>query len=314
MVDVPYSLWSNEFRIIAGARIERSTQNVVSKDVSGNKDIRIELTNTDVLPSVNFVFALNPNTNLRLAYSQTVNRPELRELAPFAYFDFNTQTSVRGNENLQRSLIQNYDLRLEIFPKGGELLSASLFYKSFSNAIEQVVVAGSALGSERTFMNPDAARTYGVELEGRIGLGFLGSLLENFSVRGNYTRIKSSVDVVGTETTIEKRDRPLQGQSPYMVNFGLLYDNPSLGTSVNVLLNRFGPRIVEVATLYEEDVIEQPRSLVDVVVTQSISERYEVKLTAKDILAQEQLFLQGTKRARANQKGTSYSLGISFKL
>jgi outer membrane receptor protein involved in Fe transport len=314
MLDAPLSLWAGEFRIITGARVEQSVQRVASKDVSALKDIGIELVKTDLLPSINLVYSVNENANVRLAYGQTVNRPELRELAPFAYFDFNTQTSIRGNENLRRSLIRNYDLRFEVFPKAGELLSASVFYKSFTDAIEQVVVTGSALGSERTFMNADAARNYGVELEARIGLGFVATPLEPFSVRGNYTRIKSSVNVAGTETTIEKRDRPLQGQSPSMINLSLLYENPDLGTSLSILFNRFGPRIVEVATAYEEDVIEQPRKLLDVVVTQSITERYEMKLTIKDLLAEEQLFLQGDKHARANQKGTSYTLGISFKL
>ncbi|HEY4611354.1 MAG TPA: TonB-dependent receptor [Bacteroidota bacterium] len=314
MVDFPFALWGSEFRLIAGARIEHSKQNVYSRDVSGSNNITVELTDTDVLPSVNVVYSLSQQANIRIAYSQTVNRPELRELAPFAYFDFNTQTSVRGNENLKRSLIRNYDVRFELFPRAGEILSASLFYKSFSNAIEQVVVTGSALGSERTFMNADAARNYGIEIEGRVGLGFLGEVVEDFSIRANYSRITSSVDVVATETTVEKRNRPLQGQSPYMLNLGLSYENPNVGTAVNVLFNRFGRRIVEVATAYEEDVIEQPRSVIDIVVSQPLWERYELKLSLKDLIAQEQLFLQGDKRARANQKGTSYSLGISFKL
>lgn len=314
MLDFPFILSGNEFRLIAGARVENSTQIVNSKDVSGENDITTELTNTDVLPSVNLVYVLDPHTNIRFAYSQTVNRPELRELASFAYFDFNTQTSIRGNEHLLRSFIRNYDVRFEIFPGAGELLSASIFYKSFTNAIEQVVVTGSALGSERTFMNADVARNYGIELEGRLGLGLVSTHLSNFSLRGNYSRIASSVNVVGTETTIEKRDRPLQGQSPYMINLGLVFDHPTLGTSVNLLFNRFGPRIAEVATAYEEDVIEQPRSVVDLVLTQPIFERYELKFMVKDLLAQEQIFLQGDKKARSNQKGTFYSLGISFKI
>ncbi|MGH2568635.1 MAG: TonB-dependent receptor domain-containing protein, partial [Bacteroidota bacterium] len=260
MLDFPFSVYGNEFRLIAGARVEHSTQTVDSKDLSGRNDIHIELSNTDLLPSVNLIYAVSPSANVRVAYSQTVNRPELRELAPFAYFDFNTQTSVRGNEHLQRSLIRNYDVRFELFPGAGELLSASVFYKSFTNAIEQVVVTGSALGSERTFMNADVARNYGVELDGRMGLVLLGDAFSNFSVRGNYARIRSSVNISGTETTLEKRDRPLQGQSPYMVNVGLLYEDFARGTSVNLLVNRFGPRIVEVATAYEEDIIEQPRT------------------------------------------------------
>ncbi|HWP81129.1 MAG TPA: TonB-dependent receptor [Bacteroidota bacterium] len=314
MLDMPLNLLEREFRLIAGARMERSVQRVVSKDVSALKEIRIELANVDVMPSVNLIYVMDENANLRLAYSQTVNRPELRELAPFAYFDFNTQTSLRGNDHLRQSLIRNYDLRYELFPRAGELLSASVFYKSFSDAIEQVVVSGSALGSERTFLNAESARNYGIELEARLGLSLLARVLEPFSLRGNYARIKSSVNVAGTETTLQKRNRPLQGQSPSMLNLGLQYSNPDLGTSISLFYYRFGPRIVEVATAYEEDVIEQPRQLVDLVITQSIAERYEVKLTAKDILAEEQVFLQGNKRARANEKGTLYSLGIAFKI
>lgn len=314
MVDVPLGLGDNGFRLVAGARIEHSTQTVYSKDVSGNNQLNIGLTSTDLLPSVNLIYVVHRDINLRLAYSQTVNRPELRELAPFSYFDFNTQTSIRGNEHLQRSLIRNFDLRLEMFPQAGELLSASIFYKSFTNAIEQVVVTGSALGSERTFMNADIARNYGVELESRIGLGMFSRYLSNISFRGNYSWIKSTVNVSGTETTIEKRDRPLQGQSPYMLNLGVAYDHPTFGTSFNLLFNHFGPRITEVATAYEEDVIEQPRSVVDIVLSQPILERYELKLMVKDLLAQEQVFMQGTKKARSNQRGTTYALGVSFKL
>jgi outer membrane receptor protein involved in Fe transport len=314
MMDVPFSILDESFRFIGGARVESSHQNVKSKDLSGQHDLIIDLDNMDVLPSANLVFIAGANANIRVAYSQTVNRPELRELAPFAYFDFNTQTSIRGNEHLQRALIRNYDLRVETFPNAGELLSASLFYKSMTNAIEQVVVTGSALGSERTFMNADLARNYGYELEARIGLGHISDALSNLSLRGNYTRVASEVTVEGTETTIERRNRPLQGQSPYMMNLGLLYENAASGTSVNLLFNRFGQRIIEVSTLYEEDVIEQPRSVVDVVLTQTLFEQYEVKLAIRDVLAQEQVFSQGNKKARGNQKGASYSLGISFKI
>lgn len=314
MIDMPVAMVSNDLRLIAGARFEHSSQTINSKDVSGNNDIHVLLANSDLLPSINLVYTVTPTINLRFAYSQTINRPELRELAPFAYFDFNTQTSIRGNEKLQRSLIRNYDVRFEMFPAVGEILSMSFFYKSFVNAIEQVVVTGSALGSERTFMNADRARNYGVELEGRIGLGIVSRELAPFSIRGNYSWIRSRVDVSGTETTIEKRDRPLQGQSPYMVNLGLVYEHPTIGTTFNLLFNRFGARIVEVATAYEEDIIEQPRSVVDITLTQPLFQLYELRFAIKDILAQEQVFLQGDRKARGNQRGTTYSLGVSLKL
>jgi TonB-dependent receptor len=314
MLDVSLPMFGNDFRLVGGARLEHSTQTVNSLDVSGTKEINVELDNADVLPSVNLIYKLNGASNVRFAFSQTVNRPELRELAPFAYYDFNTQTSIRGNESLQRALIQNYDVRFEAFPEFGEMLSASFFYKKLTNAIEQVVVSGSALGSERTFANADQAKNYGFELETRFSLKHLGGYFSNFTLTANYSWIKSSVDVLSTETTVARRDRPLQGQSPYMFNLGLLFVEPSLGTSVNLLYNTFGERIIEVATAYEEDVIEEPRDVIDITVAQTLFQQYELKVSVKDLLHQEQVFRQGDKKARSNSKSTALSIGISFKL
>lgn len=314
MIEIPFYLFNEEFNFIGGARLENSLQQINSFDLSGRIPLSNQLKKIDVLPSLNLIYRLSPITNIRLAYSQTVNRPELRELASFAYFDFTTQTSVRGNPDLQRALIRNYDLRFEIFPGVGELLSASLFYKTISNAIEKVVVTGSALGSERTFANSDKARIYGFELEGRFTLGFLGSYFSNFSLNGNYSWIKSLVNVKGTETTIPREERPLQGQSPYVINFGLYFNEPFSGTSLAILFNRIGERIVEVATAYEEDVTEQPRNLIDLILSKQFMDKFEIKLGIKDLLAQEQVFTQGSKRSRVNSASTGISLGLSYKI
>lgn len=314
MIDAPFDFLNNELKIVGGIRVENSLQTINSMDLSGQNKINIELKKTDILPSINLIYKLSEESNLRLGYSQTVNRPELRELAPFSYFDFTTQTSVRGNENLRRAIIRNYDLRFEMFPSAGELLSASLFYKNISSAIEQVVVAGSALGSERTFLNADKAVNYGLELETRFSLGFIGEYFSNFFISGNYTRVQSTVKVIGTETTIERRNRPLQGQSPYAINLGLLFNEPVLGTSYSLLYNRFGRRIMEVATAYEEDITEEPRDRFDLVITQPLISNFEMKLSFKDILHQSQVFKQGKENARVNGKEASATLGISYKL
>lgn len=314
MFELPVNIFERELRIVGGARIENSAQTVNSMDLSEQNEIRIRLKKADILPSFNIIYKLSEVTNLRLAYSQTVNRPELRELAPFAYYDFGTQTSIRGNENLNRALIRNYDFRFEMFPGIGELISASLFYKNLTDAIEQVVISGSALGSERTFMNSKKAVNYGFELDLRFSLSHISEHLSNFFINGNYSWIKSNVDVEATEITIARRNRPLQGQSPYVINVGLNYIHPNFGTSVSLLYNRIGSRIIEVATLYEEDVIEEPRDLIDLVITQPIFSNFELKLTVKDLLHNNQVFKQGNKRARVNSKDSTVSLGLSYKL
>lgn len=313
MFEFPFDVLGSELILIGGGRVEHSDQSIKSLDLSGQKEININLDKSDILPSLNLIWKLNEVTNLRFAYSQTVNRPELRELAPFAYFDFSTQTSVRGNENLNRAVIRNYDIRYEIYPALGELISTSVFYKSITDAIEQVVVTGSALGSERTFMNSDKAINYGFEVEARFSLSHLANFLSDFSASGNYAWIKSEVTVEGTETTIARKNRPLQGQSPFMLNLGLTYSNPTFGTLISLLYNKNGARIVEVATAYEEDVIEESRDLIDIVVNQPITEIIEMKFAVKDLLGNNQIFRQGDKISRINGKNSSLSLGVSLK-
>ena len=308
------SLFEKELKIIAGTRLENSKQTINSRDLSDQIDLNYQLKDLDLLPSLNIIYKISDNTNLRLSANQTVNRPELRELAPFAYFDFYTQTSLRGNPYLKRALIKNYDFRYETYLGINELLSASIFYKDIKDAIEQVVVSGSALGSERTFMNSDIAKVYGIELEGRLSLNRVSNLLSNFSINSNITLINSTVTVKATETTIARTGRPLQGQSPYVVNIALTYNSQDLGTTISLLYNRIGERIVEVATAYEDDIIEKPRDIIDLVVNHRLTENIDLKLTAKDILAQNKIFMQGNKKARLDSNNSSISFNISYKL
>ncbi len=314
MFEYGFNFYGNELKFIGGARLENSKQTVKSRDLSDQKDILIEHKNNDILPSLNLIYQLSESSNLRFSVSQTVNRPELRELAPFAYFDFYTQTSIRGNSELKRAVINNYDFRYESYFGIGEMISASLFYKDIKDAIEQVVVSGSALGSERTYRNSDNAKVYGLELEGRFGLGRITGLLSNFFINGNYTRIQSSVTVEGTETTIARNGRPLQGQSPYTINIGLSYNSEDLGTSITFLYNRIGERIIEVATAYQEDIVEEPRDVIDFVINKKLTDNLSLKFAAKDLLGRDQIFRQGDKKARLNSRESAVSISISYKI
>jgi len=311
--DIPFMLFNQDFRILTGIRYENSAQNIYSQDLSDQKDIKIKLQKANILPSINFIYKFNESTNFRFSYSSTINRPELRELAPFAYFDFATQTSIRGNENLKLAQINNWDFRAEIFPNLGEVLSAGVFYKNIDNAIEKVVVTGSSLGSERTFTNSKNAHVLGIELDGRFSLRYLSDYFSNFSLGGNASWIKSEVTVKASETTLGREGRPLQGQSPYVYNFGIYYQNIELGTDIAILYNRIGPRIIEVATVYDDDIIEKPRDIIDFTISQDILSYFSVKLSAKNILAQDQRFTQGDKLSRLNTKETGVALGISYK-
>jgi TonB-dependent receptor len=311
MVDVPFAVLEENFRFTGGARYENYGQTIQSFGLDGSP-LKENPTNVDILPSLNLTYLLNENTNIRIAFSQTVNRPELRELAPFAYYDFNTQTSIYGNPKLKRALIKNYDVRFEVFPNPGEIISFSVFFKNMADAIEQVVVPGSALGADRTYDNATSATNEGYEFEFRTSLGHLTEHLAPFALTGNYTKVRSKVNVL-SGVGIQKRDRPLQGQSPYMVNLGIIYTLPEYGINSSLMFNKFGERISEVATLYDEDVRELPRNVLDFTLTKSVTSSLESKFSIRDIFSEAQIFMQGTNVSRKNTMGTTYSLGFSYK-
>jgi outer membrane receptor protein involved in Fe transport len=165
----------------------------------------------------------------------------------------------------------------------------------------------------RSYANSDKARNYGLEVEMRKSLRFLTTSLSDFSVTGNYSWIQSKVDLKGSEYAIAKEGRRLQGQSPYTINLGLLYSNGRSGTSASLLYNRFGERIAQVGSLYDDDIIEMPRDFVDFTLSQNFTDRYEIKFSAKDILGHEQEFLQAGRKVKGNLKGSTYAVGLSMK-
>ena len=157
--------------MVAGFRIENSNQNLTAP-LSQVDTLNINNDYNDLLPSINLTYLLNENINLRAAYGITLARPEFRELAPFSYFDFIDNELVQGNPNLTRTLINNYDLRFELYPGAGELLAVGLFYKRFRDPIEETLQA-SANEPIRSFENAKSATNYGVEIELRKSLGFI---------------------------------------------------------------------------------------------------------------------------------------------
>ena len=104
----------------------------------------------------------------------------------------------------------------------------------------------------------------------------------------------------------------MQGQSPFTVNVGLLFTEPTYNTSLNVLYNTAGKKIAAVDP-FTDDLYEMPRDVIDLSVSQPIAERYELKYSVKDLLAQDQIFKSGDKIERLNEKAPSHSLSLSVR-
>lgn len=283
-------------RITWGARVEDSYQLVNTVDFSGNK-LAVQNTYLDVLPSVNVTYGLNDKTNLRFSASQTVTRPELRELANFGFFDYVSKRILQGNPDLKRSQNTNLDLKYELYPGSGQLFSVSGFYKYFKNPIEQIVSSASV--KNVTFQNANSATTYGFEVEFRKRLNFLNasSFINNLTAYTNASVIFSTVNL--NSLVSEVTSRSLQGQSPYLINAGLQYSNPKNSLSFNLLYNRVGQRISEVGYQGYPDIYERGRNVVDFQISKKVlTGKGELRLNISDILNEKIIFYQ-------NQDGNS---------
>ena len=329
-LDAGYIMFDNKIsdaiRIIWGGRVEFFQQFLHTKDRSAK---RVILNNEkwSVLPSLNISYSINPKNILRISGSQTVSRPEFREIAPFQFFDYETTFGVRGNPDLKMTDIINIDARYEIYPGAGEAITIGGFFKQFVNPIETRLGTESVLTRRNYFFqNAQDASTYGFELEVRKNLRFLGGnseLLSNFSVFANLTYIFS--EVTFKDETLGKTisaDRPVQGQSPYLINGGLQYSSSSSGWNGTLLYNRVGNRLALVgySSLGFPDIYENPRDVVDFQISKRIlKKKGEVKISLSDILNQDFMFYENVDSKRSYDKSkdrifSSYKPGSTITI
>lgn len=318
MLDIKVnSLW----RFIAGARLETTDIEVISADPKLERGI---LDETDILPALNGTYSLSENSNFRFGISRTLARPTFRELAPYATFDLETRYVKVGNPRLERTLINNFDLRYEIFPKIGEIFAISAFYKRFDKPIETVINPFAAI-VEITWNNQDFANVYGIELEGRKSLETIGQWFKNFSAGANMTYIYSETQINKAELSQiratdpgAKETRQMFGQSPYIVNSYLSYGNDSLGLEANLAFNVTGPKLILVVGGGTPDVFEQPRYLVNFNVSKSINDHWKVRFAVNNILNSPTIRnyeLDGEfYDFQRFTDGVNFSLGISYKI
>jgi len=331
MVDLPLV---GGLRFIGGVRFEQWNQDLRSIDpFTGAENAALGVNNSigDLLPSLNFIYALGEEMNLRASFSRTLARPEFRELAPFRFDDY--RQSVYGNPALERTQITNYDLRWEWFANPGEVLAVSGFYKAFNNPIELFYLKGGS-GVEVESANANTATNFGAELEVRKNLGLLADALEGFSLGTNLTLVKSEVefrdgervrifDGVGisefTPDVLTNRARPMQGQSPYVLNVTLGYDNPNWGTQATLLYNILGERLSVVGNSGLPDTYEQPRGALDLNVAQTIGYGLQLKLSVRNLLNSPYSFTMDFPNGRTVETenylvGRSISIGLGFSL
>lgn len=320
--DVAYN---ENYRLNIGVRREDNNQAVTTfQPFLPNADpVVAGIDEVDYLPAATFTWAYSDDAQFRFGYSKTLSRPDFRELTRAPFTDPITDVTTQGNPDLQQAEITNYDLRWEYYFSDTEILSMALFLKQFENPIEVVRVPGT--GELLEPQNAEEATNYGFEIDYYKSLADLHRWdwfdrswfgrfpWEDIYIGFNYARIKSEItlgdDVIGIQTT---NNRPLQGQSPYVFNFQISYQDPDGERDMTLLYNVYGERIVGVGVRTLPDIYEEPLHQLDFVYSEKLWDRWKFKLRLRNLLGEEVEFTQGGFPTRTYDKGRDITLSLEW--
>lgn len=343
---------TKKLKAIYGARVEKTDMWIsgygrfAGEELDENKTNERVMDATDVLPSVNLIYAMNKKTNLRASYTRTLARPSFKEKSFVSILDPLSNIRFIGNVDLKRTNIDNIDLRWENYISPSEIISVSGFYKKFENPIE---IAGFLLEpNDITPRNAGTAHVMGIELETRKKLGFISKAFDKFAFTTNVTLIKSMIDMreivvaagrdakFGTADDVTEfqsrtsnlrngetldHHRNMFGQSPYIVNMSLNYTNDTLGFTSQLTYNVQGKRLAVVGVGEIPDVYDQSFHSLNLKLSQRLGKKkqWQTSLTARNILNQKRQKFYESFQAQSHifesfNPGFGMSLSINYLL
>ncbi len=303
--------FSDRVQLLAGVRQEDYLQEVNTFDLFRPNDvIQGSLATQDLLPGITATY-IHDNHQFRLGYSETTSRPDFRELSPASFTNPLTGYEMVGNPHLKVAAIKNYDLRWEWYFSRLDSLSLGLFRKDFDSPIESVVQPGA--NSARSYVNAESATNQGIEFEIRKQLDFLGDRFADLYISSNVSYIESEVTIgVKEQNILTNSSRPLQGQSDWLFNGQLGYDNFD-GLTATLLYHYFGERIYEVGILGAPDLIESPHGELDLVLIKEYGDHWKLNLKAQNLLNERKEIMQGGLVATGYNEGRKASLKLEYR-
>lgn len=313
---------ASRVRLVAGARMENWSIDLFDggRARAAQDSTRIPVTRrvSDLLPSANLTVALTERMNLRLAAFQSVSRPDTRELSRDEYVETSGSCGTIGNPDLQRGVVYNADSRVEWYPRAGEVLSMSGFYKYFKDPLLRTVSGRN--GCTYGYINGDAAENFGVEFDVRKDLTFLPGALERLTVASNVTIVRSSVTIAPIFGTFTP-GLDLEGQSPYLVNGSVSWRSANGGVNATMLYNRFADRVVRygfasAGVSQGPNVIERGRGTLDGKAQIAIGRGATLSLAARNITNVRVQFVQavdiGNDITGRSVPGINFNVGVSI--
>ncbi|MBS1774430.1 MAG: TonB-dependent receptor [Bacteroidetes bacterium] len=334
------NFFNDKLTVYGGVRNEYNTYTIHS--YTNQVLMETKLPTNFILPSINVSYNITDKQLVRVAYGKTLNRPEFRENSPSYFYDMENRWGIYGamfptafSDTLKVAQIHNVDARWEWYPSNSEMIQAGVFYKDIKDPIQQVILNPEGTNRSFTFANMERAVSYGLELDVRKSLSFVDdwfktNVFSNLSLVGNAAFIKSEMRPIATILTDKS---PMIGQSPYMYNAGLYYQNDSVGLQASVLYNVFGPRIAYLGQTKSNvgNIWELPFNSFDLIVSKKFFKYLTVSFgvqnlldqkvrTAQDINADNKISTSFTDKANPDRlimsyrPGRYYTIGVKVKI
>ncbi len=327
--------FGEKLEVNAGVRFESTLKETHYRTLgSFDSPFRVlKYDNAYFLPSVNLKYLLTDKANIRFAASKTYTKPVIMEAFPISFINADG-TSTQGNSILKNSDNYNADLKYELFPTSKEMIAVGIFGKHLINPIEKTFISNATTGTVTTFLNSESANIYGVEAELLVGLERISENLDNFSWGLNATLMSSKVTVSPTFESIDEdgvitvkpsiethQSRSLQGASNWLVNSDLKYEfnlGKDMPNTMSLVYGVFGKRIYAVGTNGQDNIYELPVQQLDFVWGSKLSDHFDVKFTADNILnswRKREFGNEGTiKVDESSLLANSYKKGVGFSL
>lgn len=303
--------FDDRLRLTFGGRQEDFEQVTTTFDLfRPSASVVADLSRKEFLPAFSATY-IHYDHQFRFAYSETVSRPDFRELSMSPFINPETGREIFGNPNLDITSITNFDFRWEWYFGFADYVSAGVFYKEFVDPIEAVIF--SPVDPRITYINAESAENQGIELEGYKRLDFLGPLGEDFYVQGNVSFIDSLVNIRQSDLgSLTSSSRPLQGQSDVLFNVQIGYE-PYSGTTATLLYHYFGDRIDSVGIEGAPDLIQEGYGELNFIFIKELNRNWQVTAKAKNILDARSEITQGSLLTNGFNLGREASIQVQYR-
>ena len=318
---------SDKWKSTIGLRFENYLVKYTGENIEAIKFNNEKLIDTkDLYPSLNVIRTINDDRNLRISYSKTTARPTFKEISAAQIYDPITERYFVGNPDVNPTYINNFDLRYESYSDGNQIFAISTFYKQFSDPIE-ITAFDANQPSVFIVRNNEEASVYGIELEYR------KDILNNDNLKLSLNLNTSVIQSIQTMSEAEYQgrlisnpdkeideSRELQGQSPYLINLGLVYNLFEKNIEIGSYYNVQGKTLEVVGIGNLPDVYTLPFHNLNINVSKSFGKNLDQSLTfkAENLLnskreSEYDYYNIETSPFSIYNPGQSFSLGYSIK-